>query len=54
MKAEWNFHIYLGPTLPRQNAQLPPQVQNGPSQEDLEIQRRQVQFCIKQDCYDGV
>ncbi|XP_066474796.1 protein enabled homolog isoform X4 [Tiliqua scincoides] len=32
-----------GPTLPRQNAQLPPQVQNGPSQEDLEIQRRQLQ-----------
>lgn len=30
----------LGPTLPRQNSQLPPQVQNGPSQEELEIQRR--------------
>nr|XP_060610170.1 protein enabled homolog isoform X2 [Anolis sagrei ordinatus] len=32
-----------GPTLPRQNAQLPTQVQNGPSQEDIEIQRRQLQ-----------
>nr|XP_013006849.1 protein enabled homolog isoform X7 [Cavia porcellus] len=32
-----------GPTLPRQNSQLPAQVQNGPSQEDLEIQRRQLQ-----------
>ncbi|KAM7172594.1 protein enabled homolog isoform 3-T3 [Macrochelys suwanniensis] len=32
-----------GPTLPRQNSQLPPQVQNGPSQEELEIQRRQLQ-----------
>ncbi|KAM6166693.1 protein enabled homolog isoform 2-T2 [Erethizon dorsatum] len=32
-----------GPTLPRQNSQLPVQVQNGPSQEDLEIQRRQLQ-----------
>uniref|UniRef100_A0A8C9JZ04 Protein enabled homolog n=1 Tax=Panthera tigris altaica TaxID=74533 RepID=A0A8C9JZ04_PANTA len=29
-----------GPTLPRQNSQLPAQVQNGPSQEELEIQRR--------------
>ncbi|XP_073194835.1 protein enabled homolog isoform X12 [Lepidochelys kempii] len=33
----------LSPTLPRQNSQLPPQVQNGPSQEELEIQRRQLQ-----------
>ncbi|XP_040492058.1 protein enabled homolog isoform X3 [Ursus maritimus] len=32
-----------GPTLPRQNSQLPAQVQNGPSQEELEIQRRQLQ-----------
>ncbi|KAK9411972.1 ENAH isoform 5 [Crotalus adamanteus] len=32
-----------GPTLPRQNAQIPPQVQNGPAQEDLENQRRQLQ-----------
>ncbi|XP_038205303.1 protein enabled homolog isoform X5 [Arvicola amphibius] len=32
-----------GPTLPRQNTQLPAQVQNGPSQEELEIQRRQLQ-----------
>ncbi|KAM9004811.1 protein enabled homolog isoform X16 [Sarcophilus harrisii] len=32
-----------GPTLPRQNSQLPSQVQNGPSQEELEIQRRQLQ-----------
>ncbi|XP_026537947.1 protein enabled homolog isoform X1 [Pseudonaja textilis] len=32
-----------GPTLPRQNAQIPPQVQNGPVQEDLESQRRQLQ-----------
>ncbi|XP_058165330.1 protein enabled homolog isoform X2 [Dasypus novemcinctus] len=32
-----------GPTLPRQNSQLPTQVQNGPSQEELEIQRRQLQ-----------
>uniref|UniRef100_A0A8C2UPT9 ENAH actin regulator n=1 Tax=Chinchilla lanigera TaxID=34839 RepID=A0A8C2UPT9_CHILA len=32
-----------GPTLPRQNSQLPAQIQNGPSQEDLEIQRRQLQ-----------
>ncbi|XP_014108367.1 PREDICTED: protein enabled homolog isoform X6 [Pseudopodoces humilis] len=32
-----------GPTLPRQNSQLPPQVQNGPSQEEMEIQRRQLQ-----------
>lgn len=31
---------FLGPTLPRQNSQLPTQVQNGPSQEELEIQRR--------------
>ena len=31
-----------GPILPRQNSQLPAQVQNGPSQE-LEIQRRQLQ-----------
>ncbi|KAG8511814.1 Protein enabled, partial [Galemys pyrenaicus] len=31
------------PTLPRQNSQLPAQVQNGPSQEELEIQRRQLQ-----------
>lgn len=30
----------LGPTLPRQNSQLPSQVQNGPSQEELDIQRR--------------
>uniref|UniRef100_A0A8C6B4M7 Protein enabled homolog n=1 Tax=Monodon monoceros TaxID=40151 RepID=A0A8C6B4M7_MONMO len=30
-----------GPTLPRQNSQLTAQVQNGPSQEELEIQRRQ-------------
>ncbi|XP_074983157.1 protein enabled homolog isoform X5 [Caretta caretta] len=35
--------FFLGPTLPRQNSQLPPQVQNGPSQEELEIQRRQLQ-----------
>ncbi|XP_041491423.1 protein enabled homolog isoform X8 [Microtus oregoni] len=35
--------FYLGPTLPRQNTQLPAQVQNGPSQEELEIQRRQLQ-----------
>ncbi|XP_031822905.1 protein enabled homolog isoform X13 [Sarcophilus harrisii] len=35
--------FYLGPTLPRQNSQLPSQVQNGPSQEELEIQRRQLQ-----------
>ncbi|XP_040119611.1 protein enabled homolog isoform X6 [Oryx dammah] len=35
--------FYLGPTLPRQNSQLPAQVQNGPSQEELEIQRRQLQ-----------
>ncbi|KAM6166692.1 protein enabled homolog isoform 1-T1 [Erethizon dorsatum] len=35
--------IFCGPTLPRQNSQLPVQVQNGPSQEDLEIQRRQLQ-----------
>ncbi|XP_024070339.1 protein enabled homolog isoform X9 [Terrapene carolina triunguis] len=33
----------LSPTLPRQNSQLPPQVQNGPSHEELEIQRRQLQ-----------
>ncbi|XP_059533266.1 protein enabled homolog isoform X4 [Myotis daubentonii] len=32
-----------GPALPRQNSQLPAQVQNGPSQEELEIQRRQLQ-----------
>nr|XP_054364105.1 protein enabled homolog isoform X6 [Mirounga angustirostris] len=32
-----------GPTLPRQNSQLPAQVQNGPSQDELEIQRRQLQ-----------
>uniref|UniRef100_U3KB23 Protein enabled homolog n=1 Tax=Ficedula albicollis TaxID=59894 RepID=U3KB23_FICAL len=32
-----------GPTLPRQNSQLPSQVQNGPSQEEMEIQRRQLQ-----------
>ncbi|XP_073904975.1 protein enabled homolog isoform X12 [Castor canadensis] len=32
-----------GPTLPRQNSQLPAQVQNGPSQEELEMQRRQLQ-----------
>ncbi|XP_040552639.1 protein enabled homolog isoform X12 [Gallus gallus] len=32
-----------GPTLPRQNSQLPAQVQNGPSQEELDIQRRQLQ-----------
>ncbi|XP_059838564.1 protein enabled homolog isoform X1 [Hypanus sabinus] len=32
-----------GPTLSRQNSQLFPQVQNGPCQEDLEIQRRQLQ-----------
>ncbi|CAO2638710.1 Protein enabled homolog [Lemmus lemmus] len=32
-----------GPTLPRQTTQLPAQVQNGPSQEELEIQRRQLQ-----------
>ncbi|KAB0403778.1 hypothetical protein E2I00_014715, partial [Balaenoptera physalus] len=32
-----------GPTLPRQNSQLPAQVQNGPSQGELEIQRRQLQ-----------
>ncbi|XP_053877344.1 protein enabled homolog isoform X12 [Malaclemys terrapin pileata] len=32
-----------GPTLPRQNSQLPTQVQNGPSHEELEIQRRQLQ-----------
>ncbi|XP_038205302.1 protein enabled homolog isoform X4 [Arvicola amphibius] len=35
--------IFCGPTLPRQNTQLPAQVQNGPSQEELEIQRRQLQ-----------
>ncbi|XP_037987141.1 protein enabled homolog isoform X10 [Motacilla alba alba] len=35
--------FYLGPTLPRQNSQLPSQVQNGPSQEEMEIQRRQLQ-----------
>nr|XP_032634654.1 protein enabled homolog isoform X8 [Chelonoidis abingdonii] len=35
--------FFLGPTLPRQNSQLPPQVQNGPSHEELEIQRRQLQ-----------
>ncbi|XP_059797715.1 protein enabled homolog isoform X10 [Balaenoptera ricei] len=35
--------IFCGPTLPRQNSQLPAQVQNGPSQEELEIQRRQLQ-----------
>ncbi|XP_045393081.1 protein enabled homolog isoform X8 [Lemur catta] len=35
--------IFCGPTLPRQNSQLPVQVQNGPSQEELEIQRRQLQ-----------
>ncbi|XP_051849355.1 protein enabled homolog isoform X6 [Antechinus flavipes] len=35
--------IFCGPTLPRQNSQLPSQVQNGPSQEELEIQRRQLQ-----------
>ncbi|XP_024904271.1 protein enabled homolog isoform X2 [Pteropus alecto] len=35
--------IFCGPTLPRQNSQLPTQVQNGPSQEELEIQRRQLQ-----------
>ncbi|XP_042730910.1 protein enabled homolog isoform X11 [Lagopus leucura] len=35
--------FYLGPTLPRQNSQLPSQVQNGPSQEELDIQRRQLQ-----------
>ena len=29
-----------GPTLPRQNSQLPAQVQNGPSQEESEIQRQ--------------
>nr|KAF6279754.1 ENAH actin regulator [Myotis myotis] len=34
---------FLGPALPRQNSQLPAQVQNGPSQEELEIQRRQLQ-----------
>ncbi|XP_039604993.1 protein enabled homolog isoform X4 [Polypterus senegalus] len=32
-----------GPTLTRQNSQLSPHVQNGPSQEELEIQRRQLQ-----------
>lgn len=32
-----------GPTLPRQNSQIPAQVQNGPSQEEMEIQRRQLQ-----------
>ncbi|XP_055465409.1 protein enabled homolog isoform X6 [Psammomys obesus] len=32
-----------GPTLPRQNSHLPAQVQNGPSQEELETQRRQLQ-----------
>ncbi|XP_072188467.1 protein enabled homolog isoform X4 [Excalfactoria chinensis] len=32
-----------GPTLPRQNSQLPSQIQNGPSQEELDIQRRQLQ-----------
>ncbi|MBN3279841.1 ENAH protein, partial [Polyodon spathula] len=31
---------FVSPTLPRQNAQLSPQAQNGPSQEELEIQRR--------------
>ncbi|KAM4861319.1 protein enabled homolog [Thomomys bottae] len=35
--------IFCGPTLPRQNSQLPAQVQNGPSQEELEMQRRQLQ-----------
>ncbi|XP_044771915.1 protein enabled homolog isoform X1 [Neomonachus schauinslandi] len=35
--------IFCGPTLPRQNSQLPAQVQNGPSQDELEIQRRQLQ-----------
>nr|XP_010339198.2 protein enabled homolog isoform X9 [Saimiri boliviensis boliviensis] len=35
--------IFCGPTLPRQNSQLPAQVQNGPSQEEMEIQRRQLQ-----------
>ncbi|XP_038616912.1 protein enabled homolog [Tachyglossus aculeatus] len=35
--------IFCGPTLPRQSSQLPTQVQNGPSQEELEIQRRQLQ-----------
>ncbi|XP_036210522.1 protein enabled homolog isoform X3 [Myotis myotis] len=35
--------IFCGPALPRQNSQLPAQVQNGPSQEELEIQRRQLQ-----------
>uniref|UniRef100_G3U8G7 Protein enabled homolog n=1 Tax=Loxodonta africana TaxID=9785 RepID=G3U8G7_LOXAF len=34
--------IFCGPTLPRQNSQLPAQVQNGPSQEELEIQRRNI------------
>ncbi|OBS64326.1 hypothetical protein A6R68_07137 [Neotoma lepida] len=37
------FPSLIGPTLPRQNSQLPAQVQNGPSQEELEIQRRQLQ-----------
>lgn len=32
-----------GPTLSRQNSQLFPQIQNGPCQEELEIQRRQLQ-----------
>ncbi|KAM9317249.1 protein enabled homolog [Gastrophryne carolinensis] len=32
-----------GPTLSRQNSHIPQQVQNGPSQEELEIQRRQLQ-----------
>ncbi|XP_040286494.1 protein enabled homolog isoform X2 [Bufo bufo] len=32
-----------GPTLSRQNSHIPLQVQNGPSQEELEIQRRQLQ-----------
>uniref|UniRef100_A0A8C4RXR0 Protein enabled homolog n=1 Tax=Erpetoichthys calabaricus TaxID=27687 RepID=A0A8C4RXR0_ERPCA len=32
-----------GPTLTRQNSQLSPHVQNGPSQEELEMQRRQLQ-----------
>ncbi|XP_055465402.1 protein enabled homolog isoform X5 [Psammomys obesus] len=35
--------IFCGPTLPRQNSHLPAQVQNGPSQEELETQRRQLQ-----------
>ncbi|CAN2387496.1 Enabled homolog [Pristimantis euphronides] len=32
-----------GPTLSRQNSHLPQQVQNGPSPDELEIQRRQLQ-----------